>query len=68
MLLQLFGCLMLKEFLRLDYRTLSTLFEDAPELAALIDLDYVPHLEACHQRNALWPPRLGELYGQATGS
>jgi hypothetical protein len=40
---QLFACLVLKEFLRLDYRKLSALLEDAPSLAALIDLQRVPH-------------------------
>jgi hypothetical protein len=40
---QLFACLVLKEFLRLDYRKLSALLEDAPSLAAIIDLKQVPH-------------------------
>jgi len=40
---QLFACLVLKEFLRLDYRKLSALLEDAPALAATIDLKQVPH-------------------------
>lgn len=40
---QLFACLVLKEFLRLDYRRLSALLEDAPSLAAVIDLKQVPH-------------------------
>jgi hypothetical protein len=40
---QLFACLVLKEFLRLDYRKLSALLEDAPSLAAAIDLRQVPH-------------------------
>lgn len=40
---QLFACLVLKEFLRLDYRKLSALLEDAPSLAATIDLKQVPH-------------------------
>jgi hypothetical protein len=40
---QLFACLVLKEFLRLDYRKLSALLEDAPSLAATIDLKRVPH-------------------------
>ena len=33
---QLFACLVLKEFMRLDYRKLSALLTDAPELAAVI--------------------------------
>lgn len=40
---QLFACLVLKEFLRLDYRKLSALLEDAPSLSAAIDLKQVPH-------------------------
>lgn len=40
---QLFACLVLKEFLRLDYRKFSALLEDAPSLAATIDLKQVPH-------------------------
>lgn len=40
---QLFACLVLKEFLRLDYRKLSALLEDAPSLAAVIALEQVPH-------------------------
>lgn len=40
---QLFACLVLKEFLRLDYRKLSALFNDAPGLASVIDLEQVPH-------------------------
>jgi hypothetical protein len=40
---QLFACLVLKEFLRLDYRKLSALLEDAPSLARAIDLKQIPH-------------------------
>lgn len=40
---QLFACLVLKEFLRLDYRKLSALLEDAPALAGVIDLKQIPH-------------------------
>lgn len=40
---QLFACLVLKEFMRLDYRKLSALLKDAPSLAASIDLDRIPH-------------------------
>lgn len=40
---QLFACLVLKEFLRLDYRKLSALLADAPSLAAAIELNQVPH-------------------------
>ena len=40
---QLFACLVLKEFLSLDYRKLSALLEDAPVLAQAIGLIEVPH-------------------------
>ena len=40
---QLFACLVLKEFLQLDYRKLAALLGDAVELAAVIDLARPPH-------------------------
>jgi hypothetical protein len=40
---QLFACLVLKEFLQLDYRKLSALLSDCPELCAAIELSVVPH-------------------------
>jgi hypothetical protein len=40
---QLFACLVLKEFLQLDYRKLAAVLGDCPELAAAIDLKSVPH-------------------------
>src|SRR5262245_64806080 len=40
---QLFACLVLKEFLRLDYRGLACFLEDVPELALVIELTAVPH-------------------------
>jgi Transposase DDE domain len=40
---QLFACLVLKEFLRLDYRKLSSLLEEAPTLCRAIGLASVPH-------------------------
>jgi hypothetical protein len=40
---QLFACLVLKEFLRLDYRKFSTLLEEAPGLIQAIGLSSVPH-------------------------
>ena len=43
---QLFACLVLKEFLRLDYRKLAALLHDAPELGATIELKSVPHFTA----------------------
>jgi hypothetical protein len=40
---QLFACLVLKEFLRLDYRKLSALLIDSPSLCEAIDLKDTPH-------------------------
>jgi hypothetical protein len=40
---QLFACLVLKEFLQFDYRKVSALLRDAPNLAAVIELETVPH-------------------------
>ena len=39
---QLFACLVLKEFLQLDYRKLEQLLLDAGELCDAIELDLVP--------------------------
>jgi hypothetical protein len=40
---QLFACLVLKEFMRLDYRKLSAVLEDSPNWTAAIGLASVPH-------------------------
>lgn len=40
---QLFACLALKEFLQLDYRKLTALLRDAPQLTSAIGLRRVPH-------------------------
>ena len=40
---QLLSCLVLKEFLRLDYRGVMQLLIDAPGLQAVIQLQDVPH-------------------------
>ena len=40
---QLFACLTLKEFLRLDYRGIMHLLKDSPDLCAVIELKKVPH-------------------------
>ena len=46
---QLFACLVLKEFLRLDYRKLAALLKDCPGLAATIDLATAPHFTTFHK-------------------
>ena len=40
---QLLACLVLKEFLRTDYRGLAEHLADHPDLGRLIDLEVVPH-------------------------
>lgn len=40
---QLFACLVLKEFLRLDYRKLAALLKESPVWCGAIDLASVPH-------------------------
>jgi len=40
---QLLACLVIKEFLRLDYRGLAAHLDDHPDLTRLIDLKVVPH-------------------------
>lgn len=40
---QLFACLVLKEFLQLDYRKLTAVLEDASDLRSLIELKTTPH-------------------------
>jgi hypothetical protein len=40
---QLFACLALKDFLKLDYRGVWQLLLDTPDLCAVIELTTVPH-------------------------
>jgi hypothetical protein len=40
---QLFACLVLKEFLQLDYRKVSALLRDTPDLSRTIELQKAPH-------------------------
>jgi hypothetical protein len=40
---QLFACLVLKEFLRFDYRKLAATLQDTPDLCQVIELHVVPH-------------------------
>lgn len=40
---QLFACLVLKDFLHLDYRKLSALLRDSPDLAEVVELQKIPH-------------------------
>ncbi len=40
---QLLACLVLKEFLKTDYRGLVNFLADCPSLRAAIELEHVPH-------------------------
>ncbi len=40
---QLFACLVLKEFLKTDYRGVVGVLTDCPDLCATIKLQHVPH-------------------------
>jgi len=59
---QLFACLALKEFLKLDYRKLAALLADTPDLCRAIDLKVVPHFttfqKAAQRLLAAAPARL----------
>jgi len=46
---QLFACLVLKEFLKLDFRGLEELLKDAPQLRSTIELRTVPHFTTFHK-------------------
>lgn len=46
---QLFACLILKEFLKLDFRGLQELLKDAPQLRSTIELRAVPHFTTFHK-------------------
>ena len=60
---QLFACLVLKTFLRTDYRGLACLLEDLPDLRRTIDLKRTPHFttfqKAAHR--LLRHPHIGRL-------
>lgn len=50
---QLFACLVLKDFLKLDYRGVYELLRDTPDLRAVIELPETPHwttLQKAHDR------------------
>jgi hypothetical protein len=40
---QLLACLVLKEFLKADYRGIVNILADCPNLCAAIELEHVPH-------------------------
>jgi hypothetical protein len=63
---QLFACLVLKEFLKLDYRKLAQLLVDTPDLRATIELAKVPHFSTFQKAAArlLVAQRVERLLGQ----
>lgn len=63
---QLFACLVLKEFLQLDYRKLAALLQDTPDLASVIGLSVVPHFTTFQKAadRLLTVPRARKLLDQ----
>ena len=67
---QLFACLVLKEFLKTDYRGIVGVLADCPELCAAIELEHVPHYTTLQKaadrllkktpRTASWIKRLSQ--------
>ena len=56
---QLFACLVLKEFLKADYRKLAAVLRDCPDLCGTIALEVVPHFttfQKAAQRLLAVPP------------
>ena len=47
---QLFACLALKEFLRCDYRKITQVLSESPELCSAIGLKKVPHFTTLQKR------------------
>ncbi len=66
---QLFACLVLKEFLNLDYRGLAGLLADTPELCRAIGLETVPHFTTFQKaaRRLLRCERFKRMLGQTVG-
>ncbi len=67
---QLFACLVLKEFLKTDYRGVVGVLADCPDLCAAIELENVPHYTTLQKaadrllkktpRTASWIKRLSQ--------
>ena len=61
---QLFACLVLKEFLKSDYRGVVNILADCPSLCAAIELEHVPHyttLQKAADRLLKKTPRIASL-------
>src|SRR3954465_3151809 len=63
---QLFACLVLKEFSKLDYRGIESLLRDCPALGAAIGLKHVPDFTTLQKasRRILKLRRIRALLGQ----
>ena len=46
---QLFACLVLKTFFKTDYRGITVLLQDLPDLAAVLGLQTIPHFTTLHK-------------------
>ena len=67
---QLFACLVLKEFLKIDYRGVVGVLADCPDLCAAIELENIPHYTTLQKaadrllkktpRTASWIRRLSQ--------
>ena len=51
-LAQHFACLVLKSFFRTDYRGISAILTDLPDLCATLGLEKVPHFTTLHKAHA----------------
>src|SRR5437879_2873737 len=62
---QLFACLVLKTFFKTDYRGLTALLQDLPDLRRAIGLRGVPHFTTLHKasQRLLRQPRARRLLG-----
>lgn len=61
---QLFACLVLKEFLKADYRGIVHLLADCPNLCTAIELEHIPHyttLQKAADRLLKKTPRIASL-------
>ena len=60
---QLFACLVLKTFFKVDYRGIVAILRDAPEICSAMGLLHVPHFTTLHKasRRLLRAPRVERL-------
>src|SRR5438045_3856480 len=60
---QLFACLVLKTFFKTDYRGISQLLHDLPDLRATLGMEVAPHFSTLHKasKRLLKLPRANRL-------